>query len=192
MRSLVVSALALMMLLVAAPMASAHAQVTGSNPEDGSSIEVAPEQVSISFNEVPQSQFLTLNVVGPDGNMWTTGEPRVDGQSAVVDIDGLGPVGEYTIAYRVTSADGHPITGTRTFTLTTPGSGTAGAPADGSAPAGEVTGADATAGSNELVAERPEDDGGFLGGNGLFVVIVLAVLAFAGALAFALRKPKSR
>ena len=36
----------------------------------------------------------------------------------------LGPVGVYQVNYRVTSADGHPVTGQRTFRLTVAGTGT--------------------------------------------------------------------
>ena len=170
-KALVVAAIALLSLLIAAPIASAHSQVTGYSPADGSSLDASPGTASVSFNEVPQSQFATLNVVGPDGNIWSKGDARIEGQSVVVDVGELGPTGEYTLAYRITSADGHPVSGTATFTLTQEGSGTPGAPADAS-------------GTSE------ESDGGFLGGYGHIVLIVVAVLAFAGALTFALRKPK--
>ncbi|WP_072805712.1 copper resistance CopC family protein [Rhodococcoides yunnanense] len=167
MRALLVALLAFGALVVGAPAASAHSIVTGSSPEDGSSLAQGPDQVSVTFNEVPQSQFATLNVVGPDGNLWSKGDPRIEGQSIVVDVGELGPVGEYTLAYRVTSADGHPISGTRTFTLTEEGSGTAGASADASAGA-------------------ESDDSGVP----LWPFLVVGVLVFGGALAFALRKPK--
>ncbi|GHP18118.1 hypothetical protein RN2511_028540 [Rhodococcus sp. NKCM2511] len=172
-KAVVVSAVALLALLVAAPIASAHSQVTGYSPADGSSLDASPATASVTFNEVPQSQFATLNVVGPDGNIWSKGDARIEGQSVVVDVGDLGPAGEYTLAYRITSADGHPVSGTATFTLTQEGSGTPGAPADASG-----------------TSEESED--GFLGGYGPIVLVVIAVLAFGGALAFALRKPKDQ
>ena len=128
MKKLILASLAVLAFALGTPTASAHSFVTGSDPADGSQLAQGPEQVSISFNEVPQSQFATLNVVGPDGNMWSEGDPRVEGQSVVVDVRELGPAGDYTIAYRVTSADGHPISGTVGFTLTQAG---AGMPGDG-------------------------------------------------------------
>lgn len=173
MRSLLISIAALALLLFAAPSASAHSQVTGTTPADGASVDSSPGTASISFNEVPQAQFATLNVVGPDGNIWSEGDARIEGQSVVVDVGELGPVGEYTLAYRITSADGHPISGTAAFTLTQEGSGTPGAAAD------------ASAGSED-------SDGSFLGDYGRLLLIVVAVLVFAGALAFALRKPKKQ
>ncbi|OZD07321.1 MprA protease, GlyGly-CTERM protein-sorting domain-containing form [Rhodococcus sp. 06-235-1A] len=164
--------MALLALVIAAPVASAHSQVTGYSPADGSALDSSPATASVSFNEVPQAQFATLNVVGPDGNIWSKGDARIEGQSVVVDVGELGPIGEYTLAYRITSADGHPVSGTATFTLTQEGSGTPGAPADASGTA-------------------EESESGFLGGYGHIVLIVVAVLAFAGALGFALRKPKT-
>ncbi|MGA9871803.1 MAG: copper resistance CopC family protein [Rhodococcus sp. (in: high G+C Gram-positive bacteria)] len=168
MRKFLVALFAMAALLIGAPTAGAHSVVTGSNPENGAEIAAGPEQVSISFNEVPQSQFATLNVVGPDGNLWSKGDPRIDGQSIVVDVGELGPVGEYTVAYRVTSADGHPISGTRTFTLTEEGAGTPGAAADSS-------------------ADGQSGGGGFP----IWPFLVAGVVVFGGGLAFALRKPKN-
>lgn len=65
-RAVLVAVLATSALLIGAPTASAHSVVTGSDPADGSQLATGPSQVSVSFNEVPQSQFATLNVVGPD------------------------------------------------------------------------------------------------------------------------------
>ncbi|MGH4001508.1 MAG: copper resistance protein CopC, partial [Pseudonocardiaceae bacterium] len=43
----------------------------------------------------------------------------------------LGSAGQYTIAYQVLSADGHPVRGAVRFTLTNPGPGTAAAAVPG-------------------------------------------------------------
>ncbi|MDF3311947.1 copper resistance protein CopC [Rhodococcus sp. T2V] len=40
-----------------------------------------------------------------------------------VDLDGLGDAGQYTVAFRVVSDDGHPIEGSYTFQLTQAGPG---------------------------------------------------------------------
>lgn len=117
-------------MLFGAGVADAHAVVTGSSPDDGARIETVPATASVTFNEALQTSFASLTVVGPDGNLWSTGDPVVQGATVSVGLGGLGPVGVYTIAYRVTSADGHPVNGTRTFTLTKAGTGTPGAAAD--------------------------------------------------------------
>jgi len=38
-------------------------------------------------------------------------------------VNPLGPAGSYTIAYRIVSADGHPVEGSVSFTLTAAGTG---------------------------------------------------------------------
>ena len=133
--AVVVAVLALIGGLVAGP-ASAHSARTGASPEDGASIATAPDRVTLTFNEDLQTAYATLKVVGPDGNFWEKGEPVVDGRDIWVRIDGLGPAGEYKVNFRVTSADGHPVQGQTTFTLTEAGNGTPGAavPDDYTAP----------------------------------------------------------
>lgn len=41
-----------------------------------------------------------------DGNLWSTGQPHLDGAVVSLDVLPLGPIGTYTVNYRVTSADG--------------------------------------------------------------------------------------
>jgi hypothetical protein len=48
----------------------------------------------------------------------------VDGNSVSTQVAPLGPAGVYTASYRIISADGHPVTGEITFTLTAAGNGT--------------------------------------------------------------------
>ncbi|MFQ6325553.1 copper resistance protein CopC [Nocardia sp. CWNU-33] len=157
--------------LAAAGTAAAHSAATGSSPEDGSTIDAGPARVSVTFNEDLQTSFPSLTVVGPDGNLWSKGTPTVAGKSVSVEVGELGPVGEYTIAYRVTSADGHPVSGTRKFTLSKAGNGVPGPKP------GAKSGA--------------ADDGGS-NGIPLWVFIVGAVLLFGGGLAFALFGGRSR
>jgi hypothetical protein len=67
-----------------------------------------------------------MTVVGPDGNLWSVGAPQVHGTVVSVGVRPLGPTGNYAVNYRVTSADGHVVSGSWSFQLTTPGSGTPG------------------------------------------------------------------
>ncbi|EHB54907.1 copper resistance protein CopC [Mycolicibacterium rhodesiae JS60] len=70
-----------------------------------------------------------MTVVGPDGNLWSDGPPQVQGAVVSVGVRPLGPAGTYTVNYRVTSADGHVVSGSWSFTLTAAGEGTPGPPA---------------------------------------------------------------
>ncbi|WP_188829605.1 copper resistance CopC family protein [Nocardia camponoti] len=127
MRRVAVALLAMLVsVLFGAGIASAHSGVISSTPEDGATIETGPARVSLTFNEELQPTFPTLTVVGPDARLWSKGKAVVDGRTVSVEVGELGPVGEYTIAFRVTSADGHPVSGTRHFTLSKAGTGTPG------------------------------------------------------------------
>ncbi len=126
------------LLVAAAPVAFAHAARIASDPVEAAQLTSGPAQVSATFNEPLQAEFASMTVVGPDGNLWSTGDPRVVGAVLSIDVRPLGPPGRYTVNYRVTSADGHPVTGSWWFQLTTAGTGTPGPPAVAPAPADGV------------------------------------------------------
>lgn len=122
-----VSALIAIMLAViavgAAPPASAHAVRLATDPAIDATLTTSPPKVSATFNERLQESFAAMTVVGPDGNLWSTDKPSVHG--AVIDtaVLPLGPAGVYTVNYRVTSADGHVVSGSWPFHLTVAGTG---------------------------------------------------------------------
>jgi methionine-rich copper-binding protein CopC len=109
-----------------APVASAHATRVSADPADNTALTAGPDRVSATFNERLQTTFAAMTVVGPDGNLWSTGEPTVQGAVVTVGLRSLGPAGTYTVNYRVTSADGHVVSGSWSFRLTVPGTGTPG------------------------------------------------------------------
>ena len=106
------------MALAGAPVASAHAARIATDPAENAALAAGPQRVSATFNEQMQPEFAAMTVVGPDGNLWSTGDPQVAGAVIVVGVRPLGPSGTYTVNYRVTSADGHPVSGSWTFRLT--------------------------------------------------------------------------
>ncbi len=114
-----------------AQTASAHAWRVSAEPADNAVLTTGPERVSATFNEQLQTTFAAMTVVGPDGNMWSTGEPTVRGAVVGIGLRPLGPAGTYTVNYRVTSADGHVVSGSWSFRLTVPGTGTPGPGAAG-------------------------------------------------------------
>lgn len=170
-RIVAIGFVAMLATLLGAGTASAHSAVIGSTPANGAEIATAPDQVSLRFNEALQAKFATLTVVGPgeDRALWSKGDPTVVGDTVSVPLEGLGPAGVYTIAFRVTSADGHPVSGTQTFTLTQDGTGTPG-PQVG----GQTEGSSDDSGSNLMI----------------WVIVAAAVLVFGGGLWFTLRKPR--
>jgi copper resistance protein C len=111
--------------------ASAHAARVSADPADNAVLTTGPDRVTATFNERLQTTFAAMTVVGPDGNEWSSGEPSVQGAVVGIGVRPLGPAGTYTVNYRVTSADGHVVSGSWSFRLTVPGTGTPGPPAAG-------------------------------------------------------------
>ena len=176
-----------------APGAAAHSVLLSVDPADGATLDAAPDRVALTFNEDINPSFATVAVTGADRTSRVRGEAEVEGPRVSVGLEGLDD-GEYTIGYRVTSADGHVISGSTRFSV---GSGGADAGAAGSADAAATGGegsnaaADAEAGGGaEAGADdgaAGADDGATVGsGAALWIVGGLAVLLI-GAAAFLLR-----
>lgn len=110
-------------LAVGAPTAGAHTALTATDPVADSSVPAGPTRVTATFNEPLQPTFVAMTVVGPDGNLWSSGEAEVSNATASVALRPLGPAGKYTVNYRVTSADGHVVAGSWAFTVTAAGTG---------------------------------------------------------------------
>jgi len=121
-----IPALMLAGLVLTPPQASAHTVLTGTNPAADSTIDAGPARVTATFNEDLQPTFAAMTVVGPDGNLWSQGETAVQGATAGVGLRPLGPSGRYTVNYRVTSDDGHVVSGSWSFTVRMAGSGAPG------------------------------------------------------------------
>ncbi len=123
-RTTIATLVAVLALLAAAPQAFAHNTLTGSDPKEGAKVDVAPDKVTLTFDQEVQSGDVNQVVVnGPDGGQWARGPVKVDGTEVTRALGELGPAGEYTIGFRVLSADGHPVTREIPFTLTTAGDG---------------------------------------------------------------------
>lgn len=88
---------------------------TLADPADGAALTVGPDRVSATFDEPLQPTFAAMTVVGPDGKGWSTGDPAVRGAVVSIGVRPLGPAGTYTVNYRVTSADGHVVSGRGRF-----------------------------------------------------------------------------
>lgn len=103
------------LLLCSAPSALAHAGVTGSNPLEGEMLTTAPQHVDVEFSERLINAGAALVVTGPDGSIISEAKPTIQGRTMSTRISGeLGP-GEYSVAYRVVSEDGHAVKGTYAF-----------------------------------------------------------------------------
>ncbi|MER7822527.1 copper resistance protein CopC [Streptomyces sp. NPDC096097] len=120
---LVLVAAVLALLLGGAGAASAHAGLSGSDPADGSVLKTEPQHVTLTFTESVSFSDDSLRVLSPK-NERVNPRPaqHVDGKdnTARVDLSGKLPQGTYTVAWRVVSADGHPISGAFVFSIGQP------------------------------------------------------------------------
>ncbi len=117
-RGWIVGVLAAFALLVAVSPAGAHAELESSDPSDGATLVSAPAAIIFTFGEqiLAEGNAVTLTDVAADTRL-EVGPVKVDGDTVSVTWPESSPAGDFRAAYRVVSADGHPIDGTITFTV---------------------------------------------------------------------------
>ncbi|MCK9793633.1 copper resistance protein CopC [Isoptericola sp. 4D.3] len=178
-------------LAVAAP-AAAHNVVVGTVPGTGETVTQAPSTVEVTFDDVvlelsAEGSSTVVSVTDADGVQHATGCPTTQDRTVSVPV-ALGAAGEYTVDWRIVSADGHPTSGEFSFTYAPP-EGAAEAPAT-TAPAGEETGcgapasaADEAGSAAQGAADDPADRGTGAGASEPAVVLGIAggVVVLAGA-----------
>ena len=121
---LVAVVVAVLALCAGAGTVSAHAELTSSTPADGDVLDAVPAEVELVFSENVGTPA-ALIVLGPDGSELAGGDLAVVGDTMSRTVEaGAGATGAYTISYQITSADGHPISGSIGFSI-----GGSGAPA---------------------------------------------------------------
>lgn len=152
------------------PAASAHSVLLSSDPADGSTPTTAPREVTLTFNEEVNPDFATVTVLDGAKRNHAEGAPKVTGEKVTAAVDTL-PVGQYTIGYRVTSADGHVVQGSSHFAVGDAGSASPVAPQN---PAGEEQDEQSSSGSS----------------TALWVIGGLVVLLGVAALVLLRRKPR--
>ncbi|MFD9733845.1 copper resistance protein CopC [Umezawaea sp. NPDC059074] len=164
-----------MMLGLAGP-ALAHNVLVSSDPLAGSSIEAGPSSIALTFDQPVNGGpgLNAISVTSTDGGHWETpGEPTIKDNVVSLPLRPLGPAGEYTVSYRILSADGHPVADSLKFTLTKAGTGTP-------APANEVAANPASTPATGTTGETG-------GGVPIWVWILGAVVLLGGGVFLALR-----
>ena len=111
---------ALLILALSAPPAGAHATVVRTFPADGAALEAAPAEVRMRFTEPVDLAPGALRLLDATGRELDT--PRAthaggDRTTAVLPLPRDLKDGAYIVAWRVTSADSHPVSGAFSFTV---------------------------------------------------------------------------
>ena len=108
--------LSLWLLLLAVP-ASAHDSLVGSDPDDGDVLSEPPTRLEHTYTGEISDLGAQFMVTGPEGRDVVKGTPTVEGTVVTQELAEELTDGDYEVAWRVTSSDGHPISGTYVFTL---------------------------------------------------------------------------
>jgi len=116
--------LGLLVPLLTATGAQAHAVLRSISPTHGAQLTKAPTQVVLTFDEAVSTSFATVAVTDGSGASVSSGKAQVDGSKVIQPLKADLSSGKYTVAYRVVSDDGHPVSDKTTFTLTVPASTT--------------------------------------------------------------------
>ena len=113
--------------LVSTPSAFAHARLDSSTPSNDEVIRRAPQQVVLNFDEPVETAFGSIRVYdGSARRVDEGGTTRPDTKAVAVDLPSDLPRGTYTVAWRIVSADSHPVSGAFVFHIGKPGVGASG------------------------------------------------------------------
>jgi hypothetical protein len=189
-RLLRVVLMALLTVLLVTPggAAWAHDELIGSDPEDGATLDGAPGAITLTFSGPISDLGVQVVLQDSSGGALTEGGPRVEGTEVEQDLADLGP-GSYTVLWRVTSSDGHPISGDLTFTVAGAGDEPAEETTAGTIAAAEESSAPATedGATADTITEDSTSDAVREGGGGLpvwvWVVLGAVVLGLVALLA---------
>jgi len=180
--------------------ASAHDYLVSSSPAAGSTIDQPPSEVTLTFNDVildlgapgggdasgssPATGGSSIvQVTGPDGGQGThyeTGCATNSGRTVSVPV-ALGGSGDYTVTWRVVSADGHPVSDSIAFTYQAPaGAAAAAGSASGAACAAAQEGGAATGSASGSAGGSATGDTGTAAGQEQGIAPYLGVIVGVG------------
>jgi copper transport protein len=122
-RRLFLGSVGVVLLIVGTALpASAHAQLESTSPAQSSVSSVPPIQVVLHFGEPVEIDFGSLRVLGPNGQRVDNGgthHPAGDSHAVAIPLPANLPRGTYVVAWRVISADSHPVHGAFVFSVGT-------------------------------------------------------------------------
>jgi methionine-rich copper-binding protein CopC len=137
--------------MLPATEAMAHTELILSDPADGAVLEDEPAEVVLSFSEELIPDTVNVSVADGTGFVVIVAVPTVDGADVSFPWPAALTGPDYTVNYRVVSQDGHPVSGSVSFT----------GPAPTVAPSPVAVASPAPAPESSVGAEpAPEESGG--------------------------------
>ncbi|MXM65769.1 transporter [Streptomyces sp. HUCO-GS316] len=120
---MLLGAVLVLLVLGGAAPASAHAALSGTDPDDGTVLKAAPRHLTLTFTESVGLLDDSFRVLDPENRRLRTGEAHhAEGRSdtARVTLPAKLAKGTYVVAWRAVSADSHPVSGAFTFSIGKP------------------------------------------------------------------------
>ena len=99
--------------------AFAHAKLVKSDPPNRATLNAAPNQIQLWFNEEIEGSFASITLLDANGKSVTDDNPEPvpdDLKTVVLPLPEMAP-GRYTVNFRVMSTDGHVVESDYSFTL---------------------------------------------------------------------------
>jgi copper transport protein len=135
--AVVLALLALVPSLALASRPPLHLALKRSDPAADSRLEHAPQRISLWFTAQAQLAFTSIRLLTPSGEIALDSLMADTGNVIHARVPRALPAGDYTVAWRTASADGHPIRGEFRFSVSPIATDTVSA-----APRGSVVGID--------------------------------------------------
>jgi methionine-rich copper-binding protein CopC len=108
------------LLTAIAPAALAHAHLVSSAPAANALVQGSPQQLVLTFTEGVEPRFSRIRLVGPlqvTVPSAALSSENGDNTHLRVPLDKALPAGDYQVAWKVVSVDGHRTQGTYRFTV---------------------------------------------------------------------------
>ena len=179
--------------------AAAHDVLISSDPADGSTVQTAPATVTLTFDQPVQNFEPVVTMTGPEGQSYQSGSPTVDSTVVTSAVGEITQAGQYVIAFRVVSADGHPVTGEVKFqfagaalAVESTGAGSAATGTSAAAPAPAATSSAAAAPPSATVSTAAVGPAGSSSGlsGWVWAALALAAVLIIAAIVVVLRRPR--
>ncbi|GAA2524344.1 copper resistance CopC family protein [Winogradskya humida] len=111
---------AVLVVLLPATPAWAHAQMIASTPPKDATLTTAPTAITLTFTERLNPGFTTIVLSNAARQRMPAAPPAIDSATGTLTLTQPLTNGPYTVAYRVVSVDGHTVQGSYPFTVADP------------------------------------------------------------------------
>ncbi|KAA1186750.1 CopC domain-containing protein YobA [Photorhabdus heterorhabditis] len=114
------SALVVLFISMSCQQALAHAHLTEQIPAEDTTVENAPQVITLSFSEGIELNFSKVKVTGPENKSIKTGQLRLDpatNTKLILPVEDKLVAGKYDVDWSVVSVDGHKTKGIYSFTV---------------------------------------------------------------------------